>query len=83
MSVTAHEHYLRQCKYDQLHHRMRLEWLESLPRLDHFQASLLKQSQEIIARPCLGFNSVDLEDAAYRAELDQWAKSQSTLIQGA
>jgi hypothetical protein len=73
--MSAHELYERQCRYDLLHHKMRIVWLESLKRPNDWQDRLLKQSRMILENPVHGYHSVDLSDADYLAELDAFAGS--------
>lgn len=68
----------RQQKYDVLHHRMRLQWLRSLPRLDDLQDRLLKQSEFGVNNPFHIYNSVDVDDEAYLAELDEFDRNNPT-----
>jgi hypothetical protein len=77
-SRESHELFVRQLKYDRLHHLMRIEWLESLPYLDSLNHTLLNQSRAHVARNGFGagYNSVDLDDFEYIAELDAFEKSQ-------
>lgn len=65
----------RQVRYDTLHHRMRLEWLESLHR-NSYEETLYKQSLAVIRNPqngMAGLNSVDVSDSQYVSELDEFA----------
>jgi hypothetical protein len=73
MMTTAAELYRRQMRYDLLHHRRRLDWLRGLARPSHFERGLITQSEACLARPSLAYNSVDVRDAAYVRELDEFA----------
>lgn len=73
----ASELFARQIRYDAIHHLMRLEWLDSLPGLDALHSELKRQSTEIVGSPFKGYNSVDLDDAEYLAELDEFAANDS------
>lgn len=71
----------RQAHYDRLHHLMRLEWLRApapawscgTPIAEHDVLNLTTQSERAIASTMEGYNSVDLNDAQYLAELDAFA----------
>lgn len=75
--MTAKELHETQTKYDLLHHRKRIIDLESLPHLSFEGRRLLEQSYRIIARPCEGYHSVNLDDIEYVKELDEFATSES------
>lgn len=80
MSETAHDRFVRQVRYDRLHHANRLEYFRDVERCvaDGWNRSdlhtLTVQSEEILRDPTgmHGLNSVDLEDTEHLAELDEW-----------
>ncbi len=65
----------RQRHYDRLHHLMRIRDFEAAGKLDHFDFGLLQQSRRCVASPAEAYNSVDLDDAGYLAELDAFANA--------
>lgn len=80
----------RQRHYDELHHLMRIEWLQggkprnaegtSMPK--HEALKLLNGSKEclcLIQQHGMSTNSVDLGDAEYLSKLDAFAAAQQTL----
>jgi hypothetical protein len=71
--LNATELYERQMRYDILHHRKRVAELRAVARPDRHQRMLLRQSERVLAHPCEGYRSADLNNAAYLAELDAFA----------
>lgn len=85
MSGTHINDVEKQRKYDRLHHMKRREWLHGdnpkwacgesvLPSERH---QLLAQSFRCIEHKELAFNSVDIHDLEYIAELDAYAQTLS------
>lgn len=65
----------RQRYYDLLHHKLRVRDFSKRADLDWLQRALLLDSLEIVANPDMPPRSVDLDDAAYLRELDEFAAS--------
>ena len=74
--MNSAEQHARQVTYDRLHHLMRLEWLESLPNRDSLEHRLLQQSRQCLSDSSgmHGYNSVDVNDVEYLAELNEFAR---------
>ncbi|WP_124649137.1 hypothetical protein [Burkholderia stagnalis] len=66
----AQQLYARQCHYDRLHHMKRFHELSAMLTLDSGQMRMLHASRAILRGEASGSRSVDLDDAAYLAELD-------------
>lgn len=75
--MTAKELHDRQRHYDILHHRKRIDDIDK-GLLDHLGGKAYAQevreaSVRCVEKPCLGYRSVNLDDAGYIAELDRFA----------
>jgi hypothetical protein len=57
--------YEMQRRFDLLHHKFRVMWLQKIEKRNDFQEHLLKQSLSIIQNPVHGYHSVDLDDTEY------------------
>lgn len=74
-SAVAKKLHDDEARYSLLHHRKRAAELSARDSLDHFEKGLLRDSLSIIAGSdayCL--RHIDLNDAAYLAELDAFAE---------
>jgi len=79
--MTAKQLHETQCKYDRLHHLMRIAWLtaespcycDGTPVAGWDVKNLREQSESAVRNPAGATRSVDLNDAKYLAELDAFA----------
>jgi hypothetical protein len=67
----------RQCHYDRLHHMKRVSELMAKPELDSCDVQMLNDSRAILRGENAMTRAVDLSDAAYLAELDEFAAKEN------
>ena len=73
-ALTAKQIYEKQMHYDALYHQKRIVDLSGNVH-SMLDKNLLEQSKYIIAKPCLGYRSVDLSDNKCLTELDAFEAS--------